>query len=49
MPLHIITKVLKLVAKEQKSLVIMLKMALFALKFIDMVVNDQDNDFTFCN
>ena len=46
MTLHIITKVLKLVAKGQKSLVTMLKMALFALKCTDMVVNVQDNDFT---
>ena len=42
--LHVITKVLKLVAKGQKSLVTTLKMALFALKCIDMVVNDQDNE-----
>ena len=39
------TKVLKLVAKGQKSLVTMLKMALFSLKCVDMVVNDQSNDF----
>ena len=37
MILHVITKV---------SLVITLKMALFALKCIDMVVNDEDNDLT---
>ena len=49
MTLHVISKVLKLVAKDQKSLVTMLKMALFALKCTDMVVNDQDNDFTCCN
>ena len=49
MTLHVVTKVLKLVAKGQKSLVTTLKMALFALKCIDMVVNDQDNDFTYCN
>ena len=42
--LHVITKVLKLVAKGQMSLVTMLKMALFALRCVDMVVNDQDND-----
>ena len=42
--LHVITKVLKLVAKGQKSLVMMLKMALFPLKYMDMVVNDQNND-----
>ena len=46
MTLHVVTKMLKLVAKGQKSLVTMLKMALFALKYIDMVVNAQDNDFT---
>ena len=46
MTLHVVTKVLKLVAKGQKSLVTMLKMALFALKCIDVVVNDQDDDFT---
>ena len=49
MTLHFVTKVLKLVAKGQKSLVTMLKMALFVLKCIDMVLNDQDNDFTCCN
>ena len=49
MTLHVITKVLKLVAKDQKSLVTMLKMSLPVLKCIDMVVNDQDNDFTCCN
>ena len=43
MTLHVVTKVLTLAAKGQKSLVTMLKMALFALKCIDMVVNDQDN------
>ena len=46
---HVVTRVLKLVAKGQKSLVITLKMALFVLKCIDMVVNDRDNDFTYCN
>ena len=46
MTLHVITKVFKLVAKGQKSLVTMLKMALFVVKCIDMVVNYQDNDFT---
>ena len=46
MTFHIVTKVLKLVVKGKKSLVTMLKMALFALKCIDMVVNDQDNNFT---
>ena len=45
MTLHVITKVLKLVAKGQKSLVTMLKMALFALNCTDMVVNDQDNGY----
>ena len=45
MTLHIATKVLKLVAKGQKSLVTMLKKALFALKCIDMVVNGQNNDY----
>ena len=40
--LHVITKVLKLVAKGQKSLVTMLKMALFALKCVDVVVSDQE-------
>ena len=49
MTLHVVTKVLKLVAKDQKFLVTMLKMALFALKYIDTIVNDQDNDFTCCN
>ena len=49
MTLHVVTNVLKLVAKGQKSLVTMLKMALFPLKCIDMVVNDQDNDLTCCN
>ena len=49
MTLHVVTKVLKLVAKGQKTLVIMLKMALFVLKFIDMIVNDQNNDFTYHN
>ena len=49
MTLHIVTKVLKLVAKSQKPLVSMLKMALFALKCIYMVVNDQDNYFTYHN
>ena len=43
MTLNVVTKVLKLVAKGQKFLATMLKMALFAL-CIDMVVNDQDND-----
>ena len=46
MTLHVVTKVLKLIAKGQKSLVSMLKMALFALNCIDMVVSDKDNDFT---
>ena len=45
MTLHVVTKVLKLVAKGQKSLVTMLKMALSALKCIDMVVNDQDDEY----
>ena len=45
MTLHVVTKVLKLVAKDQKSLVTMLKMALFASKCPDIIVNDQDNDF----
>ena len=49
MTLHVITKVLKLVAKGQKSLVTMLKMALFALKCIDMVVNDQIMTLHFIN
>ena len=49
MTLHVVTKMLKLVAKGQKSLVTMLKMALFALKCTDMVVNDQDNDLTYHN
>ena len=49
MTCHGVNKVLKLVAKVQKSLVTMLKMALFALKCTDMVVNDQDNDITCCN
>ena len=49
MTLHVGTKMLKLVAKGQKSLVSMLKMALFLLKCIDMVVNGRDNDFTCCN
>ena len=49
MNLHVITKVLRLVAKGQKSLVTMLKMALVALRCIDMVVNEQDNDFTCYN
>ena len=44
MTLHVKTNVLKLIAQGQKSLVIMLKMALYALKCIDMVVNDKDND-----
>ena len=43
MTLHVVTKVLKLVAKGQKFLAIVLKMALFALKCIHMVVNDQNN------
>ena len=46
---HVVTEVLKLVAKGQKSLVTMLKMALFVLKCTDMVVNGQDNDLTCCN
>ena len=46
MTLHVVTKVLKLVVKGQKFLATMLKMTLFALKCIDMVVNDQDNDYT---
>ena len=46
MTLYVTTKVLKFVAKGQKSLVTMLKMDLFALKYIDMVVNDKDDDFT---
>ena len=46
MTLYVVTKVLKLVAKSKNSLVTMLKMALFPLKCIDMVVNDQDNDLT---
>ena len=25
----------------------MLKLAVFALKYVDIVLNDQDNDFTF--
>ena len=49
MTLHVVTKVLKLVAKGQKSLVTMLKMALVALKCVDMVVSDQDNDFICCH
>ena len=49
MTLHVVTKVFTLVAKGQKSLVTMLKMALVALKCIDMVVNDQNNDCTSCN
>ena len=49
MTLHVITKVLTLVAKDQKSLLTMLKMALVSLKWIDMVVNDQNNDFTYHN
>ena len=49
MTLHGVTKVLKLVVKGQKSLVTMLKMALFVLKCIYMAVNDQDIDFTCCN
>ena len=49
MTLHAGTKVLKLIAKGPKSLVTMLRMALFVLKCIDMVVNDQDKDFTNCN
>ena len=49
MTLQVITKMLKLVTKGQKSLVTMLKMALVALKCVHMVVNDQDNDFTCCN
>ena len=49
MTLYVTTKVLKLVANGQKSLVTMLKMALFPLKCIDMVVNDQNNDFTYFN
>ena len=44
--LHVVTKMLKLVVKAQKSLLTILKMVFFALKCIDMVVNDQDNDFT---
>ena len=43
MILYVVTRMLKLVAKGQKSLVTLLKMALFALKCIDMVVNDQDD------
>ena len=46
MTLHIITKVLKLVAKGQKSLVTIQKMALVILKCIIMGFNDQENDFT---
>ena len=46
MTLHAVTKVLTFFAKGQMSLVTMLKMALVAQKCIDMVVNDQDNDFT---
>ena len=38
MSLHVVTKVLKLVAKGQKSLVAMQKMALFALKCLDIVL-----------
>ena len=49
MTLNVVTKMLKLVAKGQKSLVTKLKMALFALKYVDMLVNNQDNDFTWCN
>ena len=49
MTLHVITNVLKLVAKGQKSLVTTLKMALFVLKCMDIGINDQDNDFTCCN
>ena len=49
MTLHVGTKMLKLVAKGQKSLVTMLKMALFAIKCKDIIVNDDDNDFTCCN
>ena len=49
MILHVVTKMLKLAVKGQMSLLTMLKMALFALKCIDMVVNDQDNDFTCWN
>ena len=45
MTLHIVTKVLKLVAKGQKSFVAMLKMTLVALKGIGMGENDQDNDY----
>ena len=49
MTLHVITHVLRLVAKGQKSLVTILNIALFALKCTDMVLNDQDNDFICCN
>ena len=49
MTLHVISKVFKFSADGQKSLVTMLKMTLFALKCVDMVVNDQDNDFTCWN
>ena len=48
MTLHVVIKVLKLVAKGQTSLVTTLKMALFALKCVDMVINDEDNIFTCC-
>ena len=49
MTLHVGTKMLKLVAKGQNSLVTILKMALFASKYKDIIVNDEDNDFTCCN
>ena len=45
MTLHVITKVLKLVAKGQKSLVRILKMALFALKCTDIgPLDEHDHD-----
>ena len=45
MTLHVLNKVFKLVSKGQ----VFSYHTEIALKYVDMVLNDQDNDFTFSN
>ena len=47
MTLHVVTKVFKLLLRA-KILATMLKLAIFAIKCVDMVLNDQGNYLTCC-
>ena len=45
--LHLVSKVGELVAKDSKSLVIIIALPSFVIKIIDIGLNSQDNDPVF--